>query len=109
MPIARDAARAPLKASPAAVVSTASTGMGLEPGLEMRLLDLMHVLLMVSENDAAVEIAQEVGGTVALFIDLMNLKATELGLEDTHYSNVHGLDAPGHYTSAHDVALAYGP
>jgi D-alanyl-D-alanine carboxypeptidase len=88
------------------VVSTDSTVMGLEPGLEMSLIDLMHGLLMVSGNDAAVEIAQEVGGTVALFIDLMNLKATELGLEDTHYSNVHGLDEPGHYTSAYDVALS---
>ena len=87
------------------VVSTDSTVMGLAPGQQMSLIDLIHGLLMVSGNDAAVEIAEEVGGTVARFVDLMNLKTTELGLQDTHYSNVHGLDEPELYTSAYDVAL----
>ncbi len=87
------------------VVSTDSTVMGLEPGQQMSLIDLIHGLLLVSGNDAAVEIAEEVGGTVARFVDLMNLKSTELGLQDTHYSNAHGLDEPELYTSAYDVAL----
>ncbi len=87
------------------VVSTDSTVMGLAPGMQMSLIDLVHGLLMVSGNDAAIEIAEEVGGTVARFVDLMNMKATELGLQDTHYSNVHGLDEPQLYTSAYDVAL----
>ena len=88
------------------VVSTDSTVMGLEPGMQMSTVDLLHGLLMVSGNDAAIEIAEEVGGTVSRFVDLMNLKATELGLQNTHYSNVHGLDEPELYTSAYDVALA---
>ena len=87
------------------VVSTDSTVMGLAPGQQMSLVDLIHGLLLVSGNDAAVEIAEEVGGTVARFVDLMNLKATELGLQDTHYSNAHGLDDAELYTSAYDIAL----
>ena len=87
------------------VVSTDSTVMGLEPGLRMSLRDLMHGLLLVSGNDAAAEIAMEVGGTLPGFIDLMNAKADELGLQNTHFANPHGLDEPGLYTSAYDIAL----
>ena len=87
------------------VVSTDSTVMGLEPGLRMSLRDLMHGLLMVSGNDAAAEIAMEVGGTLPRFLDLMNAKVDELGLQNTHFANPHGLDEPGLYTSAYDIAL----
>ncbi len=87
------------------VVSTDSTVMGLVPGQQMSLIDLLHGLLLVSGNDAAVEIAEEVGGTVARFVDLMNLKTTDLGLQNTHYTNSHGLDEAELYTSAFDIAL----
>ncbi len=87
------------------VVSTDSTVMGLRPGLQMSLRDLVHGLLMVSGNDAAVEIAEEVGGTVRRFIDLMNAKVDELGLQNTHFANPHGLDEKELYTSAYDIAL----
>jgi len=86
------------------VVSTDSTVMGLETGMEMSLRDLLHGLLLVSGNDAAVEIAEEVGGTLRNFIDLMNAKAVQLGLTNTHFANPHGLDEPGLYSSAYDMA-----
>ena len=87
------------------VVSTDSTVMGLEAGLRMSLRDLIHGLLLVSGNDAAAEIAMEVGGTISRFIVLMNAKVDELGLQNTHFANPHGLDEPELYTSAYDIAL----
>lgn len=87
------------------VVSTDSTVMGLEPGMRMSLRDLLYGLLLVSGNDAAVQIAEEVGGTLPAFIQMMNDKVDELGLQDTHFANPHGLDENDHYTSAYDIAL----
>ena len=87
------------------VVSTDSTVMGIEPGMRLSLRDLMHGLLMVSGNDAAAEIAMEVGGTMPRFVEMMNAKVEELGLQNTHFANPHGLDEPGLYTSAYDIGL----
>lgn len=87
------------------VASTGSTVMGLEPGLRMSMRDLLYGLLLPSGNDAAVAIAEEVAGSVAAFVELMNGKAEELGLANTHFSNPHGLDEPGLYSSALDMAL----
>ena len=71
--------------------------------------DLLTSMLTRSANDAAVALAQHVGGSIDGFADLMNLKAKELGLENSQFKNPHGLDAPGHFSSARDlltVALA---
>jgi D-alanyl-D-alanine carboxypeptidase (penicillin-binding protein 5/6) len=87
------------------VASTASTVMGLEPGLRLSLRDLLHGLLLPSGNDAAIAIAEHVGGSVPAFVELMNGRAEELGLRNTHFANPHGLDEPGLYTSAFDVAM----
>ena len=82
-----------------------STVMGLVPGERLSMQDLLYGLMLPSGNDAALAIAQAVGGSTEGFVALMNQRAAELGLEDTHFANPHGLDAPGHYTSAYDLAL----
>lgn len=67
--------------------------------------DLIYALMLNSANDAAEALAYEICGSVEGFCDMMNERAAELGLEDTHFSNPHGLDAKDHYTTAHDLAI----
>ncbi len=76
---------------------------GLYAGESMTVDDLLYALLLQSANDGAVALAEHVGGSVAGFVRMMNDKAVELGLENTHFANPHGLDAPGHYSSARDL------
>ncbi len=66
--------------------------------------DLLHCLLLASANDAAEAIALEIGGSIESFAAMMNKKANELGLKNTHFDNPHGLDSEEHYTSARDLA-----
>jgi D-alanyl-D-alanine carboxypeptidase len=87
------------------VASTDSSVMGLEPGMHLPLRDLLYGLLLPSGNDAAIAIAEEVGGTVQGFVEMMNGEAVRLGLRDTRFANPHGLDEPGLFTSAHDIAM----
>jgi len=82
-----------------------STVMGLETGMQLSLRDLLYGLLLPSGNDAAVAIARHVAGDLPAFVARMNAKVRALGLEDTHFTNPHGLDAPGHYSSAYDMAM----
>ncbi|MGI9951851.1 D-alanyl-D-alanine carboxypeptidase family protein [Moorellaceae bacterium AZ2] len=77
----------------------------LEEGETLTLEELMYALLLRSANDAAVAIAEHIGGTEEEFVKLMNEKAREIGAQNTHYANSHGLSAPGHYSSAYDLAL----
>jgi D-alanyl-D-alanine carboxypeptidase len=90
------------------VASTESTVMGLEPGQRMSVRDLLYGLLLPSGNDAAIALAEYVGGEPAAFVDMMNAEAERLGLQDTHFSNPHGLDQAGLYSSAYDMALLGG-
>lgn len=76
---------------------------GLVPGERLPLKALVAALLVRSANDAAVATAEAVGGSVEGFVGMMNDKAEELGLEHTSFANPHGLDAPGHYSSAADL------
>jgi D-alanyl-D-alanine carboxypeptidase len=76
---------------------------GLDPGEVMSLEDLLYGLLLPSGNDAAIAIAEGVGGTQARFVGWMNEKAAALGMRDTHFLNPHGLDAPGHYSTGDDL------
>src|SRR3990172_8144329 len=76
----------------ALAVQTESTIMGLQPGMEMSMRDLLYGLLLPSGNDAAIAIAEHVAGSVPAFVELMNEKADELGLRNTHFANPHGLD-----------------
>ena len=75
----------------------------LQRGEKLTVNQLLEALLIQSANDAAADLADAVAGSQAKFVALMNAKARELGLTNTHYENPHGLDAPGHYTSALDL------
>ncbi|NKI19861.1 D-alanyl-D-alanine carboxypeptidase [Paenibacillus dendritiformis] len=76
----------------------------LRRGEEMSLHHLLYGLMLRSGNDAAVAIAEHVGGSEEGFVYMMNQKAEMLGLEKTQFRNPHGLDADGHYTTANDLA-----
>ncbi|WP_139203344.1 D-alanyl-D-alanine carboxypeptidase family protein [Thermoflavimicrobium dichotomicum] len=76
----------------------------LKQGEKVRLRDLLYGLMLRSGNDAAVAIAEHIGGSVEGFVYLMNEKATYLGLQHTHFMNPHGLDHPDHYSTAYDLA-----
>ena len=76
----------------------------LQPGERVTVADLLRAALIQSANDAANAVAAHVGGgSVPRFIALMNARARQLGLTDTHFVNPDGLDAPGHVSSARDV------
>lgn len=77
---------------------------GLKQGEVFTLSELLYALLLPSGDDAAIAIADGVAGSQANFVLLMNSEAQMLGLRHTHYANVHGLDAPGQYSSAVDLA-----
>lgn len=77
----------------------------LHAGQEVKLHDLVAGLLIRSGNDAAVAIAEAVAGSVENFACLMNRRAAELGATNSHFVNPHGLDHPGHYSTAHDLAV----
>ena len=66
--------------------------MGLDTGEKLTLRDLLYGLVMPSGNDAAVAIADAIGGTEAKFVAMMNARAAQLGLTHTHFANPHGLD-----------------
>jgi len=67
--------------------------------------ELLYALLLQSANDAAVALAYHISGSVEAFAELMNEKAVELSLSDTHFTNPHGLDDEEHYTTAEDLAI----
>lgn len=79
--------------------------MNLKEGEEIRLLDLMYALMLESSNDAAVAIAEHVGGDVETFCNMMTEKAKEIGAINTSFKTPNGLDAEGHYSTAYDMAL----
>ncbi len=82
-----------------------ATAMGLRPGDRLPLIDLIYGLLLRSGHDAAVVIAEHIAGDEAAFVSLMNEKAAALGLSDTTFANVSGLDHPGQWISSLDAAL----
>jgi len=75
----------------------------LRKGEQLTVRELVEAALIQSANDAAVALAEYVGGSQSAFVAMMNAEARRLGLRDTHFANPDGLDAPGHYSSAHDV------
>ena len=91
-------------------VSAYAAGMGgsqvfLAEGEQMSVDDLLKAVCVSSGNDAAVALAEHVAGVTELFVEQMNNRARELGMNDTHFVNCTGLTAEGHVTSAHDIAL----
>lgn len=91
-------------------VSEHAYGMGgsqiwLEPGEQLTLDEMIKAICVSSANDAAVAVAEYIGGSEPGFVDMMNRRAQELGMENTHFMNACGLDAQDHYSTAHDVAV----
>src|SRR2546423_6662048 len=77
--------------------------MNLRTGERLTVADLLRGLLIVSANDAANTLAVDIAGSKRSFVAMMNRRARQLGLHDTHYANPVGLDAPGNYSSAADL------
>lgn len=75
-----------------------------QPGEEFLLRDLLTAMLVSSANDACEAIAWHVGGDADKFVTMMNERARALGLKNTHFANACGFDAPGHYSTAADLA-----
>ena len=67
--------------------------------------DALKAICVVSANDVTVAMAELIGGSEENFVNMMNAKAKELGMENTHFMNSHGIDEEGHYTSAKDIAI----
>jgi D-alanyl-D-alanine carboxypeptidase (penicillin-binding protein 5/6) len=86
------------------VAAPVESKLGLRPGERLSVADLLRGLMLESANDAAMTLGERIGGTRAAFVRLMNRRARELGLTHTHYANPIGLDAPGNYSTAHDLA-----
>ncbi|HVM36395.1 MAG TPA: hypothetical protein VM784_13775 [Actinomycetota bacterium] len=89
----------------AAAASTGGGGLDLETGDRITVHDSLVGLLLSSSNDAAVALAEHVAGTEEAFVERMNRLASELGADDTRFVTAHGLDRPGHYSTAHDLAV----
>ena len=81
------------------------SSMNLKEGEEVTIQMLLEGLLLASGNDAARTLAFVISGSEEAFVDLMNARAEELGLTNTHFANPHGLSDPEHYTTATDLAV----
>lgn len=90
---------------PKAAVGIEGSSVYLIENETLTLRELLYALMLRSANDAATAIAIALGGSVEGFADMMNDKANELGLKDTHFENPHGLDSPEHYTTARELAI----
>ena len=88
----------------AKVAGTGGSRLGLKKDDQVTVNDLLFGLLMRSGNDAAVALANYTAGSVENFANMMNKKAQELGLVNTHFVTPHGLDNPNHYTTAYELA-----
>ncbi len=94
----------------AAAEGVEGSSMYIRQGEIMSLEELLYGLMLCSGNDAAVAIAEHVGGNIEQFVQMMNQKAQEIGALDTHFDNPNGLPSDSHYSTAYDMALitAYG-
>lgn len=77
----------------------------LDEGEQLSVSDILKGIAVASGNDAAVAIAEHIAGSAPAFVEMMNKRAKELGMENTNFVNCNGLDADGHYTTAYDIAL----
>ena len=86
-------------------VGDGSSTQNIKEGEQIRLEDVLYCALTASANEACNVLAQAVSGSVDDFVALMNQRAGELGMEDTHFANTHGYHNEEHYTTAYDIAL----
>ncbi len=92
----------------ASAAGVEGSSMYLEKGEKMTLRELLYGLMLSSGNDAAVAIAETISGSAEEFVKLMNQKAEEIGLKDTHFTNPNGLPDENHYSTAADMAKMTG-
>lgn len=85
--------------------SIGGSRLGLSTNAQITVKDLLYGLLLCSGNDSAIALAEFVGGSIEGFADLMNQKALNLGLTNTHFITPHGLDNEEHYTTAYELAI----
>lgn len=85
--------------------STGGSRLGLKIGDKITIRDLLYGLLLCSGNDAAIALSETAGGSVQEFSNMMNNKAKDLGLTNSHFESPHGLDSDNHYTTAYELAL----
>src|SRR5437868_5781201 len=78
--------------------------MYVKEGTQVPVIDLLRGEIIQSGNDATVALAEYVAGNEEAFVDMMNKKAKELGMNATHFQNASGLPSPEHYTTARDLA-----
>ena len=90
---------------PKEAVGIEGSSMYLQKGEVLTIQELLYGLMLHSGNDAAVALAIYCGGTVEGFAEMMNDKARQIGLQNSHFENPNGLDAPGHYSTARDLAM----
>jgi D-alanyl-D-alanine carboxypeptidase (penicillin-binding protein 5/6) len=91
-------------AAPTYYLPPQDSQIGLEPGERMSVHDLLIAMMLPSADDAAQDLAYNVGhGSVSRFLAMMNARARQLGLTHTHYTTPSGLDTPGNYSSATDL------
>ena len=90
---------------PEEAVGIEGSSMYLQEGEVLTVQELLYGLMLRSGNDAAVALAIYCGGTVEGFAELMNDKARLLGMTNSHFENPNGLDSPGHYSTARDLAI----
>lgn len=76
-----------------------------EAGEQQKVVDMIKCIEIASGNDAAVAMAEHIAGSEEAFVNMMNEKAKELGMENTHFENACGLEAEGHLTTARDIAI----
>ena len=81
------------------------TTQNIKSGEQMSVVDLLYCLLLPSANEASNILAEAVSGNIPDFVELMNQRAAELGMNDTNFANAHGLHNASHYTTAYDLAL----
>lgn len=99
-----------IKISDRVTVSAYAASMGgsqvyLKENEQMTVEEMMKAVAVVSGNDAAVALAEHIAGSESGFVEMMNVRASELGMSNTHFENCNGLPADGHITTAYDIAL----
>ena len=88
-----------------AISGTNSSTAGLKVGEEISVRNLLYCMMVKSANEAALALADYIGGSVSNFVQMMNDFVMDMGCENTHFDNPHGLDSPGQYTTARDLAM----
>ena len=86
-------------------LESGSSNIGIDPGQAMSMEECLYGIMVASANEVANAVGEHVAGDMESFVQMMNNKAKELGLQDTHFTNTNGLFDENHYTSAYDLAI----